>query len=238
VILVPFLLAQDVILGMVGRAVAPFGCAGGFAVGFLQAFLLGWYLLLLDISLRSQRTLKPDDIMEQPGTLFIPTIAVLFIVGLPLWFLGQSVGAALIYILIASIVANPGLEIVSKDRTEGLESLRRCVDFMQNNWPEWLVFNGLLFGASVLLHILLPTAFSTTSFGASLPLSATPVQGFGPLFLPLHQVSPDQLLHIPSLLSLVAATAALHFVMVCRGALFRELSSGNRRSREWRERLR
>jgi hypothetical protein len=219
--------AQELLAGM--------GAGAGFLLGLVQAFCVGWYLSLIEITVAGRRSVRPSDLQESLGQYVWDVISVLFV-----FFVAQLVlsfvapGSVIVALsLLATIAFNPAPEMIYQDRANGTALLGDAARFMQGNWPEWLVAHV---GAALVLAawgMLLTGGFSLAT---ALPL----VEMFGPFFGFVSSkafaiaVSGGPVGIVAGLLLLVC----VHAFMIFRGHLYRRLRGSSRRGRAWQSRTR
>lgn len=224
-----------VVLMTVGSlALSPFGMAGGFVLGALHIFIVGWYLAQLRHAVTLRRRMSFDDVQGSAGQLFWETMSVAFV-----FFLGQLLLMAapptiqLVAVLAASLIFNPVPELLYLGRSQSVELLQEAGSFMQRQGPEWLLMHlgitGALVGALALLGL-----------GADPTLLVTMIQIFGPFFgfltAPVSVLAGVGVGPIGLVMALVVF-AATHLVMLFRGHLFKRLHATSRRSRAWQQRM-
>lgn len=225
-----FLLLATCFELVLGSLLGGLGFAGGIVMGFIDAFLCGWYLALLRILVMQNRKLFISDIREVMGDYFNEVIMISFtfgIIRLVIHFSAPELN--LLYVPLVALLFNPAPEMVYQEREEVFALLQRALKFMGENWPEWLVGHVLLFGFLGFGSSLLLDSWQT----AVVFLSGL----YGPWFGFLG-VGPAGLLFLVTggLLGLVIGAflfVGSHLVMVFRGALYKRLSRTNRRGRAW-----
>lgn len=231
---IAFLLAANVGWYLLAGLLAGTGVAGGFVLGFARAGLIGWYLSLLEVSVVSRRKLRPDDVRDGFGVYFWETISVLFLFFIPELIIGLSAPQLLPFLVpVAALMFNPAPEALYQDRTQSVRLLGDALQFMQQNWPEWLAPHllavGLLFGWGYAL-----TGIVHTGWWVDVAQTFGPFFEFihpGALALRLGGVGPAGIVSFGVLLFFV------HGFMLFRGHLYRRLRSSSRRSRSWQARF-
>jgi hypothetical protein len=227
-------IAYALLMGFAANLLAPLGVIGGFLVGLLEALCISSYLYLLSQAVAGSR-IGLADLRRNFASLFIEVIGVLFL----LWIAGMVVGflarvaserAAFVmaaYGLAVAVFLNPVPEIIYQGRSPGrsTELLVASFHFIQQHWIEWflpnIVFGVLIVGIAYGGEALNPETLMTTlpglfSLQGGYQLAPQLLSGGRPLWL------------WPILLAMV------HYAMVYRGVLFRELSTGGWRVREFR----
>jgi hypothetical protein len=210
------------------------GVIGGLLLGLLEALCISSYLYLLSQAVAGSR-IGLADLRHNFASLFIEVIGILFI----LWVAGMAVGflarlaseratfVMAAYSLAVAVFLNPVPEIIYQGRTSGrsTELVVASFHFIQQHWIEWFVPNilfgvllvGVAFGAEALnAQTLMTTLPGLFSLQAGYRLAPSLLSGGRPLW------------HWPILLAVV------HYAMVFRGVLFRELASGGWRVRAFR----
>jgi hypothetical protein len=212
----------------VSLLVAPLGFLGGFIYAFAQAACAGTYLASLKDALTLRRSMGPQVLRANLGRYTWEIIGALFPIYLVNLLLGMVDAPTVVHIVVDVAIAlflNPVPEMIGRSRAGGVELLRDAATFMMTRGPEWLVPQVVLVGLAVLV----------------VPAQVIPLlQLFGPSFgfvtaggLALSVASGT----IGWVIGFVLL-AAIHFVMLFRGALYERLSGGGRRAREWAERFR
>jgi hypothetical protein len=227
-----FLVVAFVVQFLAGLAVAPLGIAGSFLLGFLQAFLVGWYLALVRHAMHHRRPLTLPELRDRAGALFRETISVLFLFSIGTLLLSSaSPMMPLVAVPAAAILFNSVPEAIYSSRATGLELLGEAWEFIKENWPEWLAINAVAVAVFAAVNAALTR-------GPDLGNALAALQLFGPWFgflnLPswaVHRLG----LPIGLLVGLGLGMVA-HAFMLFRGFLFQQLSSGNRRARAFRAR--
>jgi hypothetical protein len=131
---------------------APFGMAGGFLLGAVNALLVGATLSLIQQSIFYARTLTIKDVFDSFGHYFWDVIGVGFVLWLPLMALDmvtqQNPNGLLIsyaVMLLIFILLNPAPEIIYQVQQDSpLDIFRNAYEFVLENWIEWFLPIGLL----------------------------------------------------------------------------------------------
>jgi hypothetical protein len=131
---------------------APFGMAGGFLLGAVNALLVGATLSLIQQSIFYARTLTIKDVFDSFGHYFWDVIGVGFVLWLPLMALDmvtqQNPNGLLIsyaIMLLIFILLNPAPEIIYQVQHDSpLDIFRNAYEFVLENWIEWFLPIGLL----------------------------------------------------------------------------------------------
>jgi hypothetical protein len=229
-----WLLAATVVLTVAGGALAPFGFAGGFVLGALHIFIVGWYLAQLRHAVTLRRTLTFADVQGTMGNLFWETMSVAFVFFIAqLFLMAAPPTIQLAVVLGASLLFNPAPELIYLGRSQSMELLMEAASFMQRQGPEWLLMHLSITGGLVGL-------LAAVGMAAEPALLVAMIQVFGPFFGFL--TAPASMLGVAGTsatgLALVAVVFALtHLVMLFRGHLYKRLASTSRRSRAWEQRM-
>jgi hypothetical protein len=188
--------------------VAPLGLAGGFLLGIALTFLSSCYLYFLggvvakhSVSLKDLKTALLAyfwSVMNVGFVLWIANIAIGF--ALPRGHQAAAFRAALG--LAAAIALNAAPEVIYiKGSVGGVETIQRSVRFLQENWIEWFIPNGLFIAGAWYF----------------------PQLGINPMLA----VSPQALVIGSGILGGII----VHILMVFRGQLFQELDGSTHRQR-------
>jgi hypothetical protein len=214
------------------------GLIGGFVLGILDALCISSYLYLLSQAVAGSR-ITLGDARRHFASLFFQVIGVLFV----LWIVGDLVGfaasaatehAAFItaaYGLAVAVFFNPVPEIIYQSRTPGrtTDVLLASFRFVQASWTEWFLPN-VLFAVALIAIAFGTDALNTATLVAMLP-SFFSLRG-------VYQLAPSLLAGEQRPWLWPVLLAVVHYVMVFRGVLFRELATGAWRVRSFRARLR
>ena len=147
------------------------------------------------------------------GVLFI-----FYLVNLIIGFLSNILGSAIIAILFilglgAFVVLNPLPEALYVKDRDSLQTILYCVDFMKENWINWLVPNFILI---LILYLITGGVFS---------VGLNPFRGLS------FSTS------ISSIVMYIIGSAILSVAMVYRGHLFKLLSTSTLRKRMFMRKL-
>lgn len=228
VVLIAFWIVMFFASYALGMAPGSSGFVGGFVLFIVSCVLTGTYLSMVEVGVLGQRVLRPGDLTDHAGQHWQIIASVGFVFWIPSLLLQFTVppSAFTIIVTIAAIVFNPVPEMVYQDRHEGgLSVLRDAMNFMQRNWPEWLV---------AFLIVTLPYLglWALLFGGWSIELLILAMQTFGPFFGFVEGGAGVMMLGPMAALSLIVAPL-VHFVMLFRGQLYRRLRHSNRRQRAW-----
>jgi hypothetical protein len=221
---------------------APFGMAGGFLLGAVNALLVGATLSLIQQSIFYARTLTIKDVFDSFGHYFWDVIGVGFVLWLPLMALDmvtqQNPNGLLIsyaVMLLIFILLNPAPEIIYQVQHDSpLDIFRNAYEFVLENWIEWFLPIGLL---------LLPLLAAPNGLASFFRLSRRAGRGAGLdfsqiLMLPFtilgtwlssFGVDPELGQYLMFLFTPVLAVSILLF----RGHLFALLYGSSRRQRQF-----
>lgn len=217
---------------LVGRL----GIVGGFLLGFVAAALASSYLYLVEQAVARSRIVW-SDFRKSFGAYLWDAISVMF----ALWVISIATGiivtsagsqgpfiSAVIGLLIA-IFFNAAPELIYQGHVRSFDLLAESASFIQRNWIEWFVPNALF----ALLLLAPQPAFRSMDPREMVLLAANLFSLDG---LPLLAAS---LLQSARSLGLgLAALVIVHYAMIYRGLLFKELRHGSRRMREFQARQR
>jgi hypothetical protein len=229
--------AYALIFELISRLVAPLGLAGGFLLGFLEAGCIASYLYLLSRAVQGSK-LRFEDLKDSFGAFFWDVVGVLFVLwiaGFIVQFVTQMAGdhgefVAAAYGLAVAVFLNPVPEIIYLGRGRGrtTELLLDSARFVQSHWVEWFLPN-VLFGVALLALALGREAFNFETLTVTLP---------GLFSLQSAYRVGNTLVRFGDLWAWPLILALVHYAMVFRGLLFREISGGNWRVRAFRSRTR
>lgn len=198
------------ILTVAGFIVAPLGMLGGMVMALVLAAIVGSYIYLVEMVVRTSR-LTLDDFKRSFQVYFWDVVNVMFL----LWLIqlaagifakasGQTAAVLAIVSVAVFVLFNAVPELIYQGRVGSVALFAASMRFIQENWIEWFIPN-FVFGAVVYGTYLL------------VPLGSGP---FDPAVL---------------LIDLVRAFL-IFTMMVFRGFLFEGLNSGSRRARMFRSR--
>ncbi|MGV3621417.1 MAG: hypothetical protein ACO1OB_11405 [Archangium sp.] len=140
--------------GLAATLVAPLGFAGGFVMAIVQAGLLSAYSYFLSMLVNGNKA-GIDELKKSVGAYFFNWISfsfVLFMIdlGLDIATKNNPQGRPLMLVvkLIEVIALNAAPEtIYLKGTGSGIDTITRSFRFLQENWIEWFVPNGLIIAA-------------------------------------------------------------------------------------------
>jgi hypothetical protein len=196
---------------LLGAGLGRAGLVGGFLLGIAITFLSSFYLYFLGGVVAKQSVGLKD-----LKTAFLAYFWSVMNVGFVLWIanfgldfaIGQNPNANAFraaIALLAAVLLNVAPEVIYlKGSVGGIETIQRSIKFLQENWIEWFVPNGL-FIAAIWFY---PQLGVSTAFG----------------------FSPRALFIGSGLLGGIV----LHIMMVFRGQLFQELDGSTHRQRMFR----
>lgn len=232
-----FLVFAGVVMVVAGLLLSPFGMAGGFVLGFIQAWLIGWYLSLIELGVVQRRRISLADIRARANGVYlwevISVMFIFFIVGMLLDPMQTNSLPFQIFVLAASLLFNTAPEQIYQDHTQSTALLMDSFKFMQNKWPEWL---GIQLPIFAVLAVLLTGGTSGIGFLMFLEV----LQLYGPFFnfLSVGLIAMSKLGGGAIGIAMGFALLALsHWLLLFRGILYRELRFSSRRAREWRRKM-
>jgi len=209
------------------------GMAGGFVIGLVDAFLCAWYLALLRVLVVQNRKLHISDLRDTMGDHFMEVITISFVFGilrLVIHFTYPDLN--LLYIPLVALLFNPAPEMVYQEQSEPAVLIRGALQFMMENWPEWLAGHVLLFAVlGGALYAIIGEPTLAVAYLAGLYGPWFGFLGIGPTGLALLAAGP-----IGFALSALLFVGS-HLVMVFRGVLYKKLSRSSRRGRAWQARI-
>lgn len=210
------------------------GMMGGFLVGIVQAFAIGAYLSLVEISVVSKRRITAKDMKRAVGLYFWEVISVLFIFFIVSILLNYSVPSLLFIVIpVANLVFNPAPELIYQTRETSTGLLATALQFMLENWPEWL-------GAHLVAGCFLAAWVFIIQGHINTPWILDTIQLFGPWFGFI--LSGTLALEIGGsglvgFFSFFLMFVFVHTFMLFRGHLFHILHTTSRRTRAWKAQL-
>lgn len=228
------LIAYPIILGLAGILTRPAGMIGGFIMGFVIAACFSSYLEILSQVLDSPRfRLNWEEFKRTFAARFWDVVSVLFalwmieLVTTPLMMGSHARAFTAILGFAIAFFFNAVPELLYQGNTRSVSLLVESGRFVMEHPVAWflpnLLFAAVPLWASGSLNVQHPAEFLIL-FGSffSSPTRAFSMLLTGPLW------------------AIPIALFGFHFVMVFRGILFRELSSGggNARLRAFRARMR
>lgn len=134
--------------------VAPLGqMAGGFVLGLAEAAAFSAYLYFTgEVVARS--TTSVSELKKSFGVYFWSVISVRFVLWIAEWALGAAlegnpkrvpVGIAISMLELVALNAVPET-IYIKGTRSGIDTIMASFQFLQENWIEWFIPNGLIIG--------------------------------------------------------------------------------------------
>lgn len=234
-----FLMLTNLVTAMIATAIGGSAMGAGIVIGLLvfvlECWLLGAYLSMLEVGVSGHGTLSLDDMRDHLGQYFNKAMSVRFLFWIPLFlFSWIRPELSLIWLLVSALICNPIPEMVYQENAErGVDLAIEAANFMQRNWPEWLIAQLLAFSPVLALQVAL---------GGSLGLEGALglLQMFGPNFgfIGVHAVAAS----LASGSVVVTAFFALlftygHVVLLFRGCLYKRLRVSSRRQREWKSKF-
>lgn len=214
------LLAITIIFLMNFILAGPIGIFGGIIMVIVESALISSYLYVLSNVITYNRFRWKD--IKYGITQYIwkvyGVIFVFYIAGLLLNLAARILGPIFytfywILPIVVFIVFNPLPEVIYTKERDPLETLAYCLEFMKENWLNWLIPNLVFFFLSYLTLSGLFAIIGTTW----LKLSITT------MFL--------------SLLGFIASGVVISVAMLYRGNLFQMLSTSSRRKRQFMRKI-
>jgi hypothetical protein len=224
----------SLVLTLVQGLAAPLGMAGGFLVFLAMAACVSSFLSLLSEAVSHER-IRLAELGPTFGRYLWSITGVLFlfwIIELLLTLITQQ-NPSLVWLAITVnlglfLVCNPLPELVYQSGRDGLALVDEAVQFMRENAVEWLLPVAVLFAPLFALGL-------REGLLAMAHVGATSALGLVDLTLrawlpPLGEAG--------RILTLIAASLLLCWVMLFRGFLFRSLARSGRRQRIFEARMR
>jgi hypothetical protein len=220
-------LSFSFVLSLIGKSGS--GIAGGFMAGLLEILALTLYFSWLQETVQKGR-LVPQELLKFDYAFFSAILNVgfiLFIAQLLLAAFAQSATSmplAPLLSFVAIILFNPIAEIIVNEQADGLNAFTNAYQFVIEYWIEWFLPFAL---------ILLPWIVVSPA-GPLAGLSQTnPLLPAGPLVWGTEAVAGYVLGNSASIPAIFVGLVLANWFMVFRSLLFRELSSGSRRQRDF-----
>jgi hypothetical protein len=214
---------------LLGPLLAPLGMIGGFVLGFIGAACFGGYLTLLASSVAGS-PIRLADLRHGMRAVWDVCSAffALWIVGIGVGVLQRMAGAngpAVLGVasLAIAIFANVLPELIYNSGSRSFAMLKESASFVMEHPVAWFAPN-LLFA----IVILWSTGSLTLSSPGAFLVQLSALGSIGGI---LQVIEGAPLWMAPLLIVFV------HYVMVFRGLLFRELSSGSTRMRAFRRHM-
>lgn len=197
-----------------------------FFVMFVQFFLSVHYLDMLRCIVLNHRLSLQDIKRGFSDRFFFSKVVtvnlVFYLAELVLSMFSEGTLGIVLHLALMVVVAvlfNPVPEVLYQRNYNGVMSLRYCVDFMRENWIQWLLPIGLItLGYNLLLGV------RTLDFAILNPFTVTP---------PSPNIT-FSLLEWKSGLVFFTAFVFLYFFTLYRGFLFLTLSTTTRRNRQFK----
>jgi hypothetical protein len=126
------------------------GTLGGIVLGLMLDALFSCYLYFTG-GVVAQHTVSLKDLKNSFLVYFWSVAGLLFVIWIATWLLGPMLNGmrngGVIFsglMLVATVVLNPAPEVIYLKGTRGgLDTVGQCVKFIQENWIEWFIPNGL-----------------------------------------------------------------------------------------------
>lgn len=146
--------------GIIGALLRPLGMVGGFIMTLVGAAVASCYLYFVGEIVGNARVTVAE-FRVSIGRYFWSVINLGFVLWIVSLLLGmvtrgnRNGGLLQLMVLLAELILlNPAPETIYQRGTYGgLETIQRCVDFLQANWIEWFIPN-LLIGLPLALALI------------------------------------------------------------------------------------
>jgi hypothetical protein len=205
---------------------APLGMIGGFIVGLVAAACFGAYLSLLASALDGTK-LRFADLKNGLGAIWdvVSVFFALWVVSLVVGMVKNAAGPKAeavggVAALAGAIFFNAVPELIYQSRTRSFALLKASIDFVTKSpfawFPPNLIFAFVILWATGTLDLSSPGALLVTLAALGSAGGVLAFIGRAPLWM------------APLLIAFV------HYVMIFRGLLFRELTSGSTRMRAFK----
>ncbi len=140
------LVAWSLLAGLMGSM----GFAGGILTGLARSAALSIYSFFLG-GLVAQQKVGLDQLRQSAGVYFWSWLNIFFVVWVAnlvlagVFAANPALKTALDYVLIIALNTTPEI-VYQKGTRGGLETIQRSFLFLQENWVEWFIPNGLVLG--------------------------------------------------------------------------------------------
>lgn len=225
-IIIPTAMALYLSVLILSGLIAPMGMAGGFVIGLISCISLSFYYSWIASSVRNEKV-EWKELFEFDYPLFSSIINVGFIFWIGFFLIEHLIQGLKIDWLLTIlhlgvfIIFNPVVEIIYLERVAGgTYALSEASEFAAANWIEWFVPIIILLAPFLILS----------------PESALLVLAVSDVLLPMFDIvsSLISLTSSPLVVSALLISLLGTWLMIFRGYLYRELSSGTRRQRAFR----
>jgi hypothetical protein len=219
--------AYSILLGVVSSFAGALGIAGGFLMYLALAACVSSFLTILAGAVAHGRV-RPSELAPSFGRFLWSIANVIFV----LWIIQLLLGliteqnASLRWLALAVnagifLLCNPLPELVYQGTREGLAMIDEAVQFTRENAVEWLLPTALL---------LLPVFLVEPRAGIFLMAEFGPTSALALLMQVFVAFLPD-MGQLGEVVTTFLASAALAWIMLFRGFLFRSLARTGRRQR-------
>lgn len=220
-------LSFSLVLTLIGQSGS--GIAGGFMAGLLEVLALTLYFSWLQETIRKGR-LVTKEMLKFDYSFFSAILNVGFILFIAQILLSAftqrstSIPLGPLLSFITIIVFNPIAEIIVDERADGLGAFATAYQFVIEHWIEWF----LPFALMLIPWIVISPAGPLAGLSQTNPLLPA-----GPLVWGTEAVGAYLLGPSARIPSVIIGLVLANWFMVFRSLLFRELSSGSRRQRDF-----
>jgi hypothetical protein len=219
--------AYSIALGAVGSLVSPLGIVGGFLMYLALAACVSSFLAVVAGAVAHDRV-RPSDLVPSFSRYLwsiVNVVFVLWIIQLLLGLISQQ-NASMRWLALAVnagifLVCNPLPELIYQGSREGLAMIDEAVQFTRENAVEWLLPIAVL---------LLPVFLASPQAGLFVMAEMGPTSALALIMQVLDAFLPD-MGRLGEIVTTILAAAALVWIMLFRGFLFRSLARGGRRQR-------
>jgi hypothetical protein len=219
--------AYSLLLNLTATIAGRLGFAGGFLLGFTVAACASSFLAVIEQCMRNER-LRVESLGPTFGRYLWSVINIFFI----FWIIQLLLGAitatnpALAWLAVAVnagifILCNPVPELIYQSQRDGLALVDEAITFVRQNTVEWLLPVAV---------VLAPLFALQARLGILAMASLGPMNALAYAMVALGRLIPASG-GVSQLVLLVVASAAIVYVMLFRGFLYRALSRSGRRQR-------
>ncbi|HZR83574.1 MAG TPA: hypothetical protein VFD92_20940 [Candidatus Binatia bacterium] len=219
--------AYSVVLAVVASFASVLGIAGGFVMVLALAACVSSFLTVLEGAVARDRV-RPSELAPSFGRHLWSIVNVVFV----LWIIEVLLGLitaqnpAMRWLALAVnagifVLCNPLPELIYQGSREGLAMIDEAVQFMRENFVEWLL---------PLVLLLLPVFLIDVRAGILVMAELGPTSVLAVLMQIVERVLPE-MGGAGEIVATFVASAALVWMMLFRGFLFRSLAHSGRRQR-------
>jgi hypothetical protein len=225
--LVLLLPAYTIVLGLVGGVAGNLGFLGGFLMYLALAACVSSFLAILAAAVAHER-FRPDELAQSFGRYLWSIVNVIFVLWIVQLLLGLIVeqNPAMVWLARAVnagifVLCNPLPELIYQGSREGLAMIDEAVQFIRDNFVEWLLPIAVL---------LSPVFLYDWRAGVLVMAEVGPTSALALLMGGVSAFLPD-LGNATEVVASILASAILAWIMLFRGFLFRSLYRSGRRQR-------